>query len=221
MTTETGPEKGPDTRPVTRGGRARDQTDPERRCIVTSAVQPASGMIRFVIGPGEMVVPDILGRLPGRGIWVASDRAALRKAVDKKLFSRAARAQVKIPDGLVETVEALLLQRVIELVALARKAGAAVAGYEKVRDWLMKGDAAVLMQATDGSERGKAKLRPPEGDGGFVCVLTGAELGLAFGREHVIHAALAAGGLASRVVEEAARLGGMRERVGADGAGKD
>jgi hypothetical protein len=204
-----------------RGGRKTDRTDPERRCIATGASQPAAGMIRFVVGPDGAVVPDILGRLPGRGIWVAADRAALARAVDKRLFARAARQPVAVPEGLSATVEALLRARVIELVSLARKAGAAVAGYEKVRDWLVKGDAAVLVQAADGSERGKAKLRPPEGEGTFVDVLTGAELGLAFGREHVIHAALAAGGLASRVVEEAARLGGMRGRIGADGAGKD
>lgn len=204
-----------------RGGRKTDRTDPERRCIATGASQPAAGMIRFVVGPDGAVVPDILGRLPGRGIWVASDSTALARAVDKRLFARAARQPVAVPEGLAETVEALLRARVIELVSLARKAGAAVAGYEKVREWLMKGEAAVLVQAADGSERGKAKLRPPDGQGTFVDVLTGAELGLAFGREHVIHAALAAGGLASRVVEEAARLGGMRGRIGAAGAGKD
>jgi hypothetical protein len=40
--------------------------------------------------------------------------------------------------------------------------------------------------------------------------LTAVELGLAFGRERAIHAALAAGGLTTRVVEEAARLAGLR-----------
>lgn len=204
-----------------RGGRSADRTEPERRCIVTGESQPARGLVRFVVGPDGGVVPDILARLPGRGIWVSADHDAIRRAAEKKLFARAARASVTVPDGMVEMVERLLTARVIELVSLARKAGAAVAGYEKVREWLMKGDAAVLLQAADGSERGRARLRPPDGPDTLIDILTGAELGLAFGREHVIHAALAAGGLASRVVEEAARLGGMRERVGADGAGKD
>ena len=98
----------------------------------------------------------------------------------------------------------------IDLLALARKAGQAVAGYEKARDWLVGGQAVVLIQADDGSERGKTKLRPPEGKGRHVTCLTAAEMGLAFGREHVIHAALAAGGLSARVVEEAAKLARMR-----------
>ena len=41
--------------------------------------------------------------------------------------------------------------------------------------------------------------------------MTAAELGLAFGRQSVIHGALATGGLSDRVVEEAARLRGLRE----------
>jgi len=41
--------------------------------------------------------------------------------------------------------------------------------------------------------------------------LTADELGQAFGRQTVIHAALASGGLAKRVVEEAQRLRGLRE----------
>jgi hypothetical protein len=46
-------------------------------------------------------------------------------------------------------------------------------------------------------------------------------MGLAFGRERAIHAALAAGGLTTRVVEEAARLTGLREHAGGMTALKD
>jgi uncharacterized protein len=79
----------------------------------------------------------------------------------------------------------------------------------------------VLIQASDGSERGKTKLRPPEGAGSFIGCLTAGEMGLAFGRERAIHAALAAGGLTSRVVEEAARLAGLRGHMGGNSAVKD
>jgi len=216
---------------MTRGGHQKTREGPERRCIVTGASQPAAGLVRFVVGPEGLVVPDVAGRLPGRGIWVAAERAALDRAVAKKLFARAARAPVTLPEGLVALVEAQLAQRLVELVSLARKGGAAVCGYEKTRDALIKGlagrPAAVLLQASDGSLRERARLRPPEGSDAPVTVLSAAELGMAFGRERVIHAALAAGGLATRVVEEAARLAGVRPqadtggRFGADGAGKD
>jgi predicted RNA-binding protein YlxR (DUF448 family) len=184
--------------------------DPERKCIVSGESQPKAGLVRFCIGPDDMVVPDILGRLPGRGIYVAASREAITKAATKGLFSRAARQPVKVPEGLADLVEALLTRRVVELISMARKANSAVMGYEKVKDWLSSGKARVLVQASDGSERGKTKLRPPEGEKAFIGFLTAGELGLAFGRERAIHAALGAGGLTTRVVEEAARLSGLR-----------
>jgi hypothetical protein len=148
-------------------------------------------------------------KLPGRGIWVSANRAALEQAVSKKLFARAAKQPVTLPDDLVDLVETALLNRVTSLLALARKSGDAVGGYEKVKDWLSKDLADVLIQASDGSERGKNKLSTPY-EGSFIGWLTANELGLAFGRETVIHAALGTGGLSKRVVEEAARLRGMR-----------
>lgn len=198
---------------MTRGGRPKDRTGPpERRCIATGEVQPIAGLIRFVVGPDGTLVPDLLGKLPGRGIWVSADRPALETAVAKNLFARAARGPVNVPDDLVAGLERQLADRVVHLISLARKAGRAVAGYEKVKDWLTKEEARVLIQACDGSERGKTKLSTPHG-GRFVGCLTGSELGLAFGRENVIHSALAGGGLTERVVEEAAKLSGLRKKI--------
>ena len=195
---------------MSRGGRDKDRADgPERRCIATGESQPASGLIRFVVGPEGQLAPDIAGKLPGRGIWVSSTRSALEKAAAKGLFARAARAPVKVPDALPELVEQMLARRVVELISLARKSGGAVAGYEKVKDWLGKEEADVLIQAEDGSARGKTKLSTP-GWGSYIGWLTADELGLAFGREKGIHAALGAGGLTQRVVEEAQRLKGLR-----------
>ncbi|MFT7058273.1 MAG: putative RNA-binding protein YlxR (DUF448 family) [Pseudorhodobacter sp.] len=206
---------------MSRGGRDKDRDEPERRCIVTAESQPKAGLIRFVVGPDAQVVPDILGRLPGRGIYVTADRDAIAKAAKKGLFARAAKQPVKVPDDLVAMVEALMVRRVIELISLARKAGKAVTGYEKVKDWLVKGQAIALIQASDGSERGKSKLRPPVGERRMIGCLTAQEMGLAFGREHAIHGALAAGGLGFRVVEEAARLAGFREQLGGKTADED
>ena len=203
---------------MTRGGRQKDDGGPERRCIVTGVSQPKAGLVRFGIGPEGAVVPDILGRLPGRGIYVGATREAVAKAAAKGLFARAAKQPVKVPDGLADLVETLLLRRVQDLLSLSRKAGDAVTGYEKVKEWLEKGKATALIQASDGSERGKSKLRPPEATGAFVGCLTARELGLSFGREHAIHAALGGGGLGLRVVEEAARLAGFRDAAGG-GAG--
>ena len=203
-----------------RGGVPKDRSDgPDRKCIATGEVQPKHGLIRFVAGPGNEVVPDILGKLPGRGIWVAADRDALDLAVRKRLFSRGAKAQVTVPEGLVAEVERQLAHRVVELISLQRKAGKAVAGYEKVKSWLQMEEAEVLIQASDGSGRGKSKLSTPH-FGTYIGWLTADELGLAFGRQTVIHGALASGGLTQRVVEEAQRLKGVRKNEGGNGRPK-
>lgn len=194
-----------------RGGASTDKTEgAERRCIATGEVQPKGGLIRFVASPEGVVVPDVLEKLPGRGVWVAADRAALDKAVSKKLFARGLKQPVTVSEGLVDEVERQLLRRLVGLIALARKSGEAVAGYEKTKDWLDKEKARVLIQASDGSGRGKSKLSTPYG-GRFIGWLTADELGMAFGRQTVIHAALGSGGLGQRVVEEAHRLKGLRQ----------
>ena len=193
-----------------RGGQDKDRDDgPERKCLATGEVRPKSDLIRFVAGPDGTVVPDIAGKLPGRGFYVTADRKALETAVAKKLFSRGAKAPVNVTDGLVDEVERQLARRVVDLISLARKAGKAVAGYEKVKSWLDREEARVLIQASDGSARGKSKLSTPY-MGDFIGWLTADELGLAFGRQTVIHGALGSGGLGQRVVEEARRLKGMR-----------
>ena len=194
-----------------RGGAHKDRGDgPDRKCIATGEVQPKFGLIRFVAGPDGQIVPDVLGKLPGRGVYVAADLKALETAVKKNLFARGLKTQTRVPEDLITEVERQLTRRVIELISLARKSGRAVAGYEKVKDILAKEEAEVLIQAKDGSERGKSKLSTPH-YGTYIGFLSADELGMAFGRETVIHAALASGGLTQRVVEEAQRLKGVRQ----------
>ena len=199
---------------MTRGGRINEADDPERKCIVSGEVSPKAGLIRFCVGPEGQVVADVMNKLPGRGFYVSADRAMIEKAAKKGLFARAAKQPVSVPDNLADLVEAFVLRRVVEMISLTRKANAAVMGYEKVKDWMANGKAVVLIQSSDGSERGKSKLRMSAENGRYINCLTAEELGLAFGRERAIHAALAAGRLTTRVVEEAARLEGLRGQTG-------
>ena len=197
-----------------RGGQPKERTNgPERKCIATGEVRAKTGLIRFVVGPAGQIAPDLAEKLPGRGIWVSANRHALEKAGNKGHFARAAKQSVKVPDNLPNLVETQLAHRVVELISLARKGGQAVAGYEKVKDWLTSERAQVLIQASDGSGRGKSKLSTPYG-GSWIGWLTADELGQAFGRQSTIHAALAAGGLCQRVVEEASKLKGLRDSSG-------
>ena len=195
---------------MSRGGAQKDgEAGPERRCLATGETGPKAGLVRFVLGPDGTVVPDILGKLPGRGMYVSADRAALTRAETKGLFSKGARAKAAAPENLADLVEGLLARRVVDLISLARKSGQAVCGYEKVKGWLQEERARVLIQATDGSGRGKSKLSTPYG-GTYIGWLTASELGRAFGRDHAIHAALGTGGLVRSIVEDARKLSGLR-----------
>ena len=202
---------------MARGGKHKERDEAERKCIVSGEVLPKARLIRFVIGPDDMVFPDVLGKLPGRGIYVTAERQML-EAAGKGQFSRSAKRPVTVPDGLVDEIERQLVRHTVDLIALTRKSGRAVCGFEKVKSWLAGTEQVrVLLQASDGSERGKSKLWTPEGARYFGC-LTSAELGLAFGRQTVIHGALATGGLSNRVVEEATKLRGIREGDGGNAA---
>ena len=200
---------------MTRGGRARTREDPERRCIATGTRGPTAPMVRFVLAPDGVVVPDLAERLPGRGAWVTAAQAALERACAKGLFARAFRAPARVPPELVAAVEAGLARRLIDAIALARKAGLATTGFDAVKSRLKAGAVAALIEAADGSVPQRAKLRPLAGGAPLVDRLTAAELGLAFGREFVIHAVLDRGGAAERVEREHARLSGFRAAAAA------
>jgi predicted RNA-binding protein YlxR (DUF448 family)/ribosomal protein L30E len=200
----------------------REPDGPHRRCIATQTVHPKEALVRFVVAPDGSIVPDVAGRLPGRGLWLTARRDIVALAVAKRLFARAARAPVTVEDGLPDRVEALLAQRCGELLGLARRAGQAVAGFVKVEAALASGDAAVLIAAADGAADGRRKLRALAPALPLADCLTSAELGAAFGREHAVHAVVMRGRLAGSFLTEAARLSGFRgggpERRNSDAA---
>lgn len=163
-------------------------------------------------------MPDVAGRLPGRGLWLTPGRDIMATAVTKRLFARVARSPVIVEDGLADRVEALLAQRCRDQIGFARRAGKAVMGFAKVHAALAAGKAAVLVAAADGAADGRGKLRALAPGLPLVDRLTSAELGAAFGREHGVHAALAPGRLAKAFLADAARLEGFRpDRAGARG----
>lgn len=129
-------------------------TEPERSCIVTREVKAKDELIRFVVGPNQQIVPDVAGKLPGRGIYVSASKLLVAEAIAKRLFSKAAKAQVQVPDGLLETLEQQLARRVGEALSLARKAGQVTTGFEKVEAELKKGTVEALIHAEDAGADG-------------------------------------------------------------------
>jgi predicted RNA-binding protein YlxR (DUF448 family) len=180
-----------------------------RRCLVTRAQLPKEAMIRFVLGPDGVVVPDLGARLPGRGMWLSAKAAVLEEARTRRVFSRAAKAEARMPEGLGGTIVAGLERRLAETLGLARRAGQAVCGFVKAREWVTAGRAGLVVTARDGAADGRRKLLAGSRIAAVAPLDAGA-LGGVFGREHVVHVALAPGRLADTVAADAARLAGMR-----------
>lgn len=200
-THETGPG------PVHKGGEA---TGNRRRCIVSGEALPRERLVRFVVGPERRLVPDIAGKLPGRGIWLSPRRDVINTACAGKLFQRSARSEVVIGDNLADQVERLLAGRCLDLLGLARRAGIVAQGFENVAAMLDAGKAAVLVTARESAEGARAKLLARAPDVPLIDLFGGDELAAALGRGHVMHVALGHGRLAARFEVEAGRLAGFR-----------
>jgi predicted RNA-binding protein YlxR (DUF448 family) len=166
--------------------------------------------LRFVVGPGGEIVPDVAANLPGRGLWLTPRRDALERAVAKRLFARAARRPVVLPSGLADSVESLLAQRCCDAIGLARRSGIAVAGFQKVGEAVRAGKVALLLSALDGAEGGRNKIRALGRGLPLVTVLTSAEMGGVFGRDRVVHVALGGGRLSRRLLADAEKVAGFR-----------
>lgn len=102
-----------------------------------------------------------------------------------------------------------LLRRIADLLGLARRAGQAVSGYAKVREWITAGKAGLIVQASDGSREERARLLSGARNLPVVSNMAGTRLGAAFGRDHVVHAAVMAGALADRIIAENGRYAGL------------
>ncbi|MFZ5670656.1 MAG: RNA-binding protein [Pseudomonadota bacterium] len=190
------------------------QASRQRRDLVSGAVMAEDALVRFVAGPDGTVVPDLARKLPGRGLWVAADRASVETAARKGLFSRAARAKLAAAPDLADQVERLLLRRLLDGLGLARRAGELTSGFEKVLAAVRGGKAAWLIEASDGAGDGRRKLlaaaRTAPLKPRLFGLFSSAELGLALGGENVIHTAFLAGRASGRWTTDAQRLSGFR-----------
>jgi hypothetical protein len=199
----------------------------ERFCVATRSVRPVDDMIRFVLGP-DGVVPDLKRKLPGRGVWITATRKALSEALARKAFARSFKRDVKVAPDLAELTERLLVRAALDALAIAGKAGLAVAGFAKVEAALMRVNVVALLHSADARPDGVKKLTGtlqtrPDADRILVVTAFGpAELDLALGRSNVVHAALLAGPASNTFLARFHRLDRFRTgNPGESGQGRE
>jgi hypothetical protein len=135
---------------------------------------------------------------------------------------------VVVPPDLGAMLQAALRRRIAETLGLARRAGQAVAGFQKAQGWLLGGRAGLVVQADDGSvEEQRRFLKGPSGgpngvwggiwNGPVARPLSSAVLGAVFGRDQAMHGVVSPGRLARAVLVETERLAGLSGQPILDG----
>lgn len=228
-------QKNPSDADVDEGRPVGRRQDTTRLCALTRAELPIPELIRFVLGPDGVLVPDTEAKAEGRGVWITLNRDAVAEAVKKKVFGRSLKQEVVLPDDLPGLTELRLEQRLLAALGMARKAGQFTFGATKVRALLEKGDLIALITASDASPDGRSKMTGPlkalhhaareDEKVGFEIphfeMLTSEQLGLALGLENVIHAALIRGAAAQAALEKARRLARYSAKPRENDTGRD
>lgn len=206
-----------------------------RMCIVTRESGSPDELIRFVAAPDGTVVPDLKRELPGRGCWVKIDRSLVERAVAKKLFARALKADVKAADDLGERVERLFLQQLLQMMNMARKAGQLATGSAKVDAAIRSGAALAVFHSTDAAADGVRKIdqarkawhlgMETEEEIPSFRLFSESEMEGVMGQNAFIHAAVLAGQAGEGVVKRAKMLeqyrnGGQSRATGGAGQQK-
>ena len=184
------------------GGRG----SPHRRCIVTGDVLPYDQMIRFVVGPDDMLTPDLAGSLPGRGYWVTAKLSVLQRALQGDAFTRAARRKINIPPALYDLVVVLARRACLSTLGLARRAWAVDYGYEAVRQSLVTRKAGLVLIARNAPTEFLTKFKDVLDGVPINTLFTTADLSAALGRESLAFVSITKGQWTQRLLVECERL---------------
>ncbi|HEV7307735.1 RNA-binding protein [Ensifer sp.] len=209
--------------PLPVDGGPKDRNGSTRTCIVTRESGAPDELIRFVAGPDGRVVADLKRQLPGRGCWVKAERALIEKAVAKKFFARALKADVKADATLADDVDRLLCEQLAGMMNMARKAAQFISGATKTEQAVRGMAALAVFHAIDAAADGVRKIDQARKAMSFVAddeteipsfrPFTGAEMEGLLGSYAFIHAAALAGQAGEGVVKRAIMLEKYRGSV--------
>jgi hypothetical protein len=121
-------------------------------------------------------------------------------AIAKGAFARALKRQVAVSSELPGRIDGLLREAALGGLAMARKAGLASAGFDKVESELRSRAAIAWISATDAAADGIRKLenaaKAAGGEAEFHRAFNSGEIGAVFDRNPVMHVSLREGGAA-------------------------
>ncbi len=188
-----------------------------RTCIVTNIALNKDELIRFVVGPGDEIVPDLREKLPGRGVWVTNSKKCVEQAVKNNCFAARFRKKVKAGSNLAHDIENYLLADIVRGLSIARKSGLVTIGFSKVDSLARNGEIKILFHARDGRDDGLRKIKSALNAGLSAGLykkgipvpferLSSSELDGALGTLNTVHAALQSGGMTTAMKMKIERL---------------
>lgn len=183
---------------------------PERTCIYCRTPRTKNELLRFVLSPDRVLVPDLLGKLPGRGAYTCLTASCVRGAAEKKQFGRSFKGEVREADaaGLIAQIRVRMEERIASYISLANKAGKVSSGTDTVLEQ-MKGKApGFLFVAADiSTDIGQKIIFQADKTGVDYCTLFDKEkLGALIGKEMRVVVAIEVSGFVSPLKQETAKL---------------
>jgi hypothetical protein len=193
--------------------------DPVRSCILTRERESRDGLVRLALAPDGQVLPDVRAKAPGRGAWIGVSRAELELAIAKGrlkgALSRAFKgAPFAIAPDLPGRIADALRRNALDRLGLEAKAGTLLTGSERIEAAARSGKLHGLYHAADARADGAGKLAQAwrvgsdrEGSDlkGLALPVDRTILGLALGRENVVHVGLTDRAAAKRVSDALGR----------------
>jgi predicted RNA-binding protein YlxR (DUF448 family)/ribosomal protein L30E len=129
---------------------------PVRTCAGCKRAEDSSDLLRLavVLDHEPPLVPDIAGRLGGRGTWVHANRRCVVQAADKGGFARSLRQPVRMSaDDLCDALSGQIERRATGLLSAAVRRRAVALGTDAVRVVLTAGAPKLLVVAKDAAGR--------------------------------------------------------------------
>lgn len=167
---------------------------PTFKCVQTGELLEKDRVLRFVIGPENVLYPDFTNKLPGVALYCNLYRPTMEAALKSKIFGE----DVIIPDDMLDQIERGLRHQALTMLSMSKKAGQLMTGAEKTEAMLKSGKAAVYLTSSsrEGDTRQTLTFHAHANNAKIVDFFTSDELSKASGANKVVHAALGRGGTA-------------------------
>lgn len=170
-----------------------------RKCVISGKVLNKESLLRFVTLKDGTMLPDFNKKIDGRGFYVSNSKKLLQSLVEKHPFNKILHKKVEYASDMPEIVEGILTKKGLDALNLARKAGDLVLGFEKVKELIIKGRAAFVVEATDAGADGRQKIAELSADLEKFTLYDTETLSTAFDRENTVYLAVKKGKMSEMV----------------------